>query len=336
MRALGRVWLEARVSPRVEERGRMVKQVAKSCLPTPIVGQKKCKRELLLGLVLFSCALSEMGCMVPQPFATRGNRSYSEFWAIIGDPRYPGYLTLKSLPYPEFSYNNSYQESLKMTPFEMLYGRGVEPHCFRMILENGRFLDLTYYRMPRDKFRWRERTLGLCGRGRSVMPTMGEDNWVSWLEITCTSRCHLWQDYDISRNEASSHLGSLVCSISWRREARCYGVITQKHKLLGRENKNWGQNFHISFSIHPNLEGEIHSKEGRFVTSCFLRNKNLGIQIYVAFMSLHNSFVLMWCFSFIFVNRIIRNLNVCLVFKSVWKITKEKMNLCWKMALGQH
>jgi hypothetical protein len=28
----------------------------------------------------------------------------------------------KNLPYVEFSYNNSYQESLKMTPFEMLYG----------------------------------------------------------------------------------------------------------------------------------------------------------------------------------------------------------------------
>jgi hypothetical protein len=28
----------------------------------------------------------------------------------------------KSLPYAEFSYNNSYQESLKMEPFEMLYG----------------------------------------------------------------------------------------------------------------------------------------------------------------------------------------------------------------------
>jgi transposase InsO family protein len=27
----------------------------------------------------------------------------------------------KSLPYAKFSYNNSYQESLKMTPFEMLY-----------------------------------------------------------------------------------------------------------------------------------------------------------------------------------------------------------------------
>jgi transposase InsO family protein len=29
----------------------------------------------------------------------------------------------KSLAYAEFSYNNSYQESLKMAPFEMLYGR---------------------------------------------------------------------------------------------------------------------------------------------------------------------------------------------------------------------
>jgi hypothetical protein len=29
----------------------------------------------------------------------------------------------KSLPYALFSYNNSYQESFKMTPFKMLYGR---------------------------------------------------------------------------------------------------------------------------------------------------------------------------------------------------------------------
>jgi hypothetical protein len=37
----------------------------------------------------------------------------------------------KSLLYAEFSYNNSYQESLKMAPFEMLYGRRCQTPLFR-------------------------------------------------------------------------------------------------------------------------------------------------------------------------------------------------------------
>jgi hypothetical protein len=32
----------------------------------------------------------------------------------------------KHLPLAEFSYNNSYQESIKMSPYEALYGR---PYC---------------------------------------------------------------------------------------------------------------------------------------------------------------------------------------------------------------
>jgi hypothetical protein len=36
----------------------------------------------------------------------------------------------KSLSYAEFSYNNSYQESLKMVPFEMLYGRSCRTPLF--------------------------------------------------------------------------------------------------------------------------------------------------------------------------------------------------------------
>jgi hypothetical protein len=35
-----------------------------------------------------------------------------------------------SLPYAEFSYNNSYQESLKMALFEMLYGRRCQTPLF--------------------------------------------------------------------------------------------------------------------------------------------------------------------------------------------------------------
>jgi transposase InsO family protein len=36
----------------------------------------------------------------------------------------------KSLPYAEFSYNNSYQESLKMASFEMLYGHRCQTLLF--------------------------------------------------------------------------------------------------------------------------------------------------------------------------------------------------------------
>jgi transposase InsO family protein len=36
----------------------------------------------------------------------------------------------KSMSYVEFSYNNSYQESLKMAPFEMLYGRRCRTRLF--------------------------------------------------------------------------------------------------------------------------------------------------------------------------------------------------------------
>jgi hypothetical protein len=36
----------------------------------------------------------------------------------------------KSLSYVEFSYNNSYQESLKMAPFEMLCGRRCQTRLF--------------------------------------------------------------------------------------------------------------------------------------------------------------------------------------------------------------
>jgi transposase InsO family protein len=36
----------------------------------------------------------------------------------------------KSLTYAEFSYNNSYQESLKMSPFEMLYGQRCRTSLF--------------------------------------------------------------------------------------------------------------------------------------------------------------------------------------------------------------
>jgi hypothetical protein len=36
-------------------------------------------------------AISDTGCMIPQPFTARQNRSYPEYWDVTGDPQYPGY-----------------------------------------------------------------------------------------------------------------------------------------------------------------------------------------------------------------------------------------------------
>jgi transposase InsO family protein len=57
----------------------------------------------------------------------------------------------KSLPYAEFSYNNSYQKSLQMTPFEALYDESVELHCFGIRQEKLKCLDQMCFRMQRNK-----------------------------------------------------------------------------------------------------------------------------------------------------------------------------------------
>jgi transposase InsO family protein len=52
----------------------------------------------------------------------------------------------KSLPYAKFSYNNSYQESLKMAPFEMLYGRSCRTPLFWNETGERKVFGRTYYK----------------------------------------------------------------------------------------------------------------------------------------------------------------------------------------------
>jgi transposase InsO family protein len=79
----------------------------------------------------------------------------------------------KNLPYAEFSYNNSYQESLKMTPFEMLYGRRCQTPLFWNETRERKCLDPTFCKRPRSKFVWLGRTCESHNRGRRAMPIIG-------------------------------------------------------------------------------------------------------------------------------------------------------------------
>jgi hypothetical protein len=58
----------------------------------------------------------------------------------------------KSLPYAEFSYNNSYQASLKMSRLRLCMAESAGPHCIGIKLVKGSCLDLRLYKKQRNKF----------------------------------------------------------------------------------------------------------------------------------------------------------------------------------------
>jgi hypothetical protein len=59
----------------------------------------------------------------------------------------------KSLSFAEFSYNNSNQASLKMTPFEALYGRSAGLPCIRVRVVRASCSALKSLRRLNDKCR---------------------------------------------------------------------------------------------------------------------------------------------------------------------------------------
>jgi transposase InsO family protein len=81
-----------------------------------------------------------------------------------------------NLSYVKFSYRNSYQESLKMAPFEMLYGRRCQTLLFWSETGEWKVSGLTYRGKQRSKFVWLGRTCELLNRGKRVTPIIGEEN----------------------------------------------------------------------------------------------------------------------------------------------------------------
>jgi hypothetical protein len=101
--APGHTWPGGGSLPWVDERGRRGRWVVKSWPSVLIIGWRSDDRGSFLGLVLFRLVapplqlrvmgqFPDMRCMILQPFAAEGNRSYLEFWTLTGSPWFSGYL----------------------------------------------------------------------------------------------------------------------------------------------------------------------------------------------------------------------------------------------------
>jgi hypothetical protein len=69
----------------------------------------------------------------------------------------------KSLPYAEFSYNNSYQASLKISPFEALYGRNCRTPLYRDQTGERQFFGPKLIQEAEEQVRM-IRVLGTCSQ----------------------------------------------------------------------------------------------------------------------------------------------------------------------------
>jgi hypothetical protein len=78
----------------------------------------------------------------------------------------------KSLSYAKFSYNNSYQESLKMAPFEMLYGRRCRTLLFWNETGEQRVFGPDILEKQRSKFVWLGETFVSRNRDKRATPTI--------------------------------------------------------------------------------------------------------------------------------------------------------------------
>jgi hypothetical protein len=146
----------------------------------------------------------------------------------------------KSLSYTEFSDNNISLETGRWHHLRCYMVVGAETHCFGMRLENRSFWTW-HITGRRETSSHGERQPKDCLVKTEVLhwPEEKRIEFWSW-RFHVPHDVHLWEVYDISRYESSSHLGSLVLSRSWK-----------------REKVKWRQNSRISFLIHPNLRARF-------------------------------------------------------------------------------
>jgi hypothetical protein len=82
----------------------------------------------------------------------------------------------KSLSYAEFSYNNSYQESLKMAPFDMLYGHRCRTPLFWNETEERKIFGPDILQEAKKQVCMVRENLRVAQSGQKAMPIIVEEN----------------------------------------------------------------------------------------------------------------------------------------------------------------
>jgi hypothetical protein len=114
----------------------------------------------------------------------------------------------KSLPYAEFAYNNSYQSSIKMAPFEALYGRKCRTPLFWNQTDERQFFGPDSIQKAEKQVEIIRENLKATQYVRRVMLILREERWFWKSVIMHISECHLFVDYGGLMSEESYHLDS--------------------------------------------------------------------------------------------------------------------------------
>ena len=91
----------------------------------------------------------------------------------------------KWLPLAEFSYNNSYQESIKMVLFEALYGRKCRAPLNWIEPGERRYYGIDFVKEAEEQVQIIQQHIELLNQNKRVMQIRGEVLLCSKLEIMC-------------------------------------------------------------------------------------------------------------------------------------------------------
>jgi hypothetical protein len=97
----------------------------------------------------------------------------------------------KSLSYAELSYNNSYQESLKMASFEMFYGHRCRTSLFWSEAREQKVFRPNILPEAEKQVRMVRENLRVAQSRQKSYADHRRRELSLKLEISCTSRCHL-------------------------------------------------------------------------------------------------------------------------------------------------